>query len=292
MQKFKAKNFITVKKDSFDTKFLALCIELKEFYVTNIDEENLESISALRDFIDKFSPSNSLLPQLLSKKLGGDFVISKISLLGYHFLIILEKSEESSLSDENLVRSEFFQTKFRRAVYWENIDTKSKILLECLAKKDIYTAGHTKRVGILCKELSHRMGLNDYQSKVCYYSGLLHDVGKIAINDAILKKNGSLTEGEFNIMKEHPVFSYEILKNHLDNRDIIDGVKFHHEKYDGSGYPNQLSGNQIPLASRMVAVADTFDALISHRPYRKGIPPQKAVEKLREIRAFYGFTRI
>ena len=113
------------------------------------------------------------------------------------------------------------------------------------------------------------MKLTEYQVNVCYYSGLLHDIGKIAIEDSILKKTSALTDDEFIVMKKHPVHSFEILKDCFANSDIVDGVKYHHEKYDGSGYPSKLKEDEIPLASRIVAVADTFDALISHRPYRK-----------------------
>ena len=89
------------------------------------------------------------------------------------------------------------------------------MLLQCLAKKDSYTAGHTKRVGILCKEVALRMKLTEYQVNVCYYSGLLHDIGKIAIEDSILKKTSALTDDEFIVMKKHPVHSFEILKDHF-----------------------------------------------------------------------------
>ena len=183
----------------------------------------------------------------------------------------------------SLIFGESFQDQLRQSLYWKRIDEKACALLQCLAKRDSYTAGHTRRVGILCREIAKKMELPEYQINVCYYSGLLHDVGKIAVEDSILKKSSALTDNEFSVMKRHPIHSFEILKDHLNNNDIVNGVKFHHEKYDGSGYPDSLSGDEIPLSSRIVAVADTFDALISHRPYRKGILPLEAILKLRQI---------
>lgn len=279
----KIKQFIVAKQDSYDSKYLIICKELNNFVESNIDAQSLQNIYPLNELFNKMSSSSGLFSQFLDKKLKGDFLITTRNLLGFHFLIISEKSDNIYFSCDSLMLTESFQNRFKRALYWKDIEIKSKILLDCLAKKDLYTAGHTKRVGLLCKELAERMNLSEYQSLVCYYSGLLHDIGKIAVDDAILKKQSSLSDDEFKVMRKHPTHSYEIVKDQINNQDIVDGIRFHHEKYDGSGYPQKLKGDQIPLASRIVAVADTFDALISHRPYRKGVPPVEAIDKLRKI---------
>jgi HD-GYP domain-containing protein (c-di-GMP phosphodiesterase class II) len=125
--------------------------------------------------------------------------------------------------------------------------------------------------------MAKELNLDPYQQKVCFYSGLLHDIGKIGIHDSILKKDSSLDEKEYEEMKSHPVISESMLQGIVANKDIILGVKHHHEKYDGSGYPSELSAGEIPLSARLIAVADTFDALISHRPYRKGVSPDTAL---------------
>ena len=118
-----------------------------------------------------------------------------------------------------------------------------------------------------------------------YISSLLHDIGKIAIPEAILFKRERLTPEEFAVMKTHPTRGAEILANIRDFDGCIDGVKYHHEHYDGSGYPEGLKGEEVPIIAAIIAVADAFDAMTSDRPYRKGIDKEIAI---REIASFSG----
>ena len=112
---------------------------------------------------------------------------------------------------------------------------------------------------------------------------LLHDVGKIGIPETVLKKEGPLSDDEWKIMKQHPVIGVDkVLQPNVSLRDLIPIVKYHHERIDGTGYPENLSGKDIPLAAKIVAIADTYHALISDRPYRKGMNIEKAIAILEE----------
>jgi HD-GYP domain-containing protein (c-di-GMP phosphodiesterase class II) len=280
---FKKKNFILAKEDYTNVRHIVLCREYPDFISTNLSESyNNELINLFRK-VTILENSAVFIKQYINKKLHGSFEINVKTILNKHFYVIFENIEPGLNLSDNLLFSSAVQDKLRSFMYWRDIDDKAKLLMQCLVKKDTYTAGHTKRVGLLCKELAQVYNLSDYEIKVCYYSGLLHDIGKIGVDDSILKKKSSLTDTEFSIMKDHPTHSYDILKTHILNKDIIDGVRFHHEKVDGSGYPLGLKRDEIPLAARVVAVADTFDALISHRPYRKGVAPLEAINKIRKI---------
>ena len=165
----------------------------------------------------------------------------------------------------------------------KSFEEKVELMLRCLLKKDKYTAGHTKRVSQFSVLIAKELGLSSEDLYVTKYAGLLHDIGKIGIHDNILKKESPLDPSEFDIMKEHPVISSEILKGIVSSQPIIEGVKHHHEKFNGTGYPDGLKGDKIPLVARIISVADTFDALISHRPYRKATSPAKALEIISEL---------
>lgn len=148
-------------------------------------------------------------------------------------------------------------------------------LISTLDAKDAYTAGHSERVGRIGRRLGQELGLSDEDLDDIYQAGLLHDIGKIGINDSILQKNGDLTEDEFTEVKRHPLIGYRILKGLANTQKLLPGIRNHHENYAGNGYPDQLSGEEIPLLARILAVADAYDAMRSDRPYRKGMAPEK-----------------
>ena len=145
-------------------------------------------------------------------------------------------------------------------------------LSEAVDAKDRYTSGHSKRVAEYARMLSKRMGMSEEEQDEIYRAGLLHDIGKIRIPVEIINKAGKLTDEEYNIIKIHPVTSYNILRGIAGSNLIAIAAKYHHERYDGRGYPNGLSGDTIPLAARILAVADTYDAMTSNRSYRKALP--------------------
>ena len=148
--------------------------------------------------------------------------------------------------------------------------------------KDTYTKGHSTSVSRYAEALARTLNLPEDEVERIKLGALLHDVGKIGIPENILGRTTKLEDDEWEIMKQHPVIGAEKVLAPVDAlRDLIPMVKHHHEHWDGSGYPYGLKGEEIPLAARIVAVADTFHALISDRPYRKGLPIEKAIEILR-----------
>ncbi len=145
-------------------------------------------------------------------------------------------------------------------------------LSEAVDAKDRYTSGHSKRVAEYASMLAKRMGMSEDEQEEIYRAGLLHDIGKIRIPVEIINKAGKLTDEEYNIIKIHPVTGYNILRGIAGNNLIAISAKYHHERYDGKGYPNGLAGDKIPLVARILAVADTYDAMTSNRSYRKALP--------------------
>ncbi|MFQ5806300.1 MAG: HD-GYP domain-containing protein [Phycisphaerae bacterium] len=158
----------------------------------------------------------------------------------------------------------------------------TRALVAAIDKKDHYTSGHSERVGFLTRLTGRRLGVPADKLQILEMSGLLHDVGKIGVPEEILCKSGRLTDEEFNIIKKHPVMGYEILKPIASLGAVLDGVLYHHENADGSGYPKGLAGDQIPLFARIIHVADVFDALTSDRSYRAAFSFEQACEIVRE----------
>jgi hypothetical protein len=151
-----------------------------------------------------------------------------------------------------------------------------RAIINAIDAKDQYTCGHSDRVAAYAKSIAERLGEDPEECERIYMAGLLHDVGKIGVPDSILGKPGKLTDEEYAIVKKHPEIGYSILK-HLKQLDyVLPGVLHHHEAIDGSGYPAGLIGDSIPFAGRLLAVADAYDAMTSDRPYRRGMPTERA----------------
>lgn len=149
--------------------------------------------------------------------------------------------------------------------------------------KDPYTKGHSTSVSKYSEALARAINLPEKEVERITLGALLHDVGKIGIPESILKKEGPLSDDEWDIMKQHPVIGTEkVLQPNPSLRDLIPIVKYHHERVDGKGYPEGLSNDQIPLAAKIVAIADTYHALTSDRPYRKGMDIEKAISILED----------
>ena len=148
--------------------------------------------------------------------------------------------------------------------------------------RDRETEGHTLRVTEMTIQLAQAMGLSHDQILHMRRGALLHDIGKMGVPDQILLKPGKLTEEEWGIMSKHPVYAYDMLRRIPYLHRALEIPYSHHEKWDGTGYPRGLSGNQIPLVARIFSVIDVWDALISDRPYRPGWSREKAIEYIRE----------
>ena len=155
-------------------------------------------------------------------------------------------------------------------------------LSRALELRDIETEGHTRRVSVLMMRFGEHMQIPSAQWDAIKQGALLHDIGKLGIPDAILLKPGSLTQREREVMQQHAMYGYRILAPIINLRQTLDIALYHHERWDGSGYPYGLKGEQIPLVARLFAVADVFDALTSDRPYRSAWSHSQAVEYLRE----------
>lgn len=153
-------------------------------------------------------------------------------------------------------------------------------LAEAIEKKDSYTGGHTKRVVYYAMCIAKYMSLTSEQLERVRLAAILHDVGKIGIEDNILKKQSQLDPAEWKVMQTHPELGYDIMCRVEGLRDIVGGMRYHHERWDGKGYPLGLKGEEIPLVARIISVADTYDAMISTRPYRKGLDPKIAYDEI------------
>ena len=161
-------------------------------------------------------------------------------------------------------------------------DATLKGWVRALDLRDNETADHSRRVTLLTVELARLMGMSDSELIHVQRGALLHDIGKIAVSDQILQKPGPLSENEWVIMRKHPQHAHDMLAPIEYLRPALDIPFCHHERWDGTGYPRQLKGEHIPLAARIFAVIDVFDALSSDRPYRKAWPNEKIIEHIRE----------
>ncbi|MEW9082371.1 HD-GYP domain-containing protein [Caldanaerobacter subterraneus] len=156
--------------------------------------------------------------------------------------------------------------------YYDTIN----VLMKALDAKDKYTAGHSQSVERIAALLSRELGLSESHIERIRIAALLHDIGKIGVKEEVLNKPGKLTDEEMNLIREHPVKGYEILSEVPSLKDVALWVRYHHEWYNGSGYPDGLKGEEIPLEAQILSLADVFDALVSDRPYRDAFSQEEA----------------
>ena len=157
-------------------------------------------------------------------------------------------------------------------------------LIAALDAKDSYTSGHSSRVSDIAAMIAEKVGYDEAGLKRIRMAGILHDIGKIGVNDEVLGKSGQLTDLEFEEIKKHPVLGYNILKEIKLFEDILPAVRHHHESWDGSGYPDGLTADGIPRDAQILAAADAFDAMTSDRPYRSRMPLEQVIENLKSGR--------
>jgi HD-GYP domain-containing protein (c-di-GMP phosphodiesterase class II) len=163
---------------------------------------------------------------------------------------------------------------------YEQFNDMVKIVMKALNEKDPYTQGHSIRVTEYSLKIGEALGLDKDRMKELELASVLHDIGKLGIPDKILKKPGRLTKEEFEIMRQHSEKGEHMLAGIADLERYKKYVRSHHERYDGFGYPDGLKGEEIPLVSRIIFVADTFDAMTSDRPYRKGLSLEVTIDEL------------
>lgn len=231
----------------------------------------------------KFDPS---IVELVKNSAWLFPIVNKGETIGV--LMIADSLRENGFSHDDFEVMELITGQL--AVALENYDLVEKLrnqfqqtvlaMTDAIGKKDTYTGGHTKRVAHFAEMIGRELELAYQDMEDLRLAAVLHDVGKIGIEDAILKKKSPLTDEEFVIMRNHPAIGYEILGHITSFGQVIDGMRFHHERPDGKGYPYGLKGDEIPLIASIISVADTFDAMISTRPYRKGLPPMVAWQEI------------
>ena len=159
-----------------------------------------------------------------------------------------------------------------------------RVMVNALDAKSPWTKGHSERVSIIAEQIAHEMAADEDEIKDIKLAGLLHDIGKIGTYDYLLDKPGRLTKEEFEVVKKHPVQGATILQDIKQLRDIIPFIRYHHEKLDGKGYPDNLHGDQIPLGARILHVADSFDSMTSDRPYRPAPGVKYALSEMEKFK--------
>ncbi len=247
-------------------------------YSATLAFDNLQNDLRLKkspNYLQELHPSSLLYVPLLSKgELLGvieaiDSNSGKFDEEDIHFAQAI--ANQMTMSLENYSLFERLQAQFIQVV---------EALADTIGKKDAYTGGHTKRVRHFAEMIGAQLDLPFEDMNNIKLAAVLHDIGKIGIEDSILKKRSPLTADEFEIMKKHPMLGFEILGHIESLSEVVDGMRYHHERPDGKGYPFGLKGDEIPLIAMIISVADTFDAMISTRPYRKGLPPMLAWQEI------------
>lgn len=227
--------------------------EIPVIFITAAEESKTETRGlqlGARDFIKK--PFN---PEVLVLRVRNTIELVRLQ------RNLLQEVERKTLENESLYK--------RLSLHI--VET----MAEAVDAKDTYTHGHSRRVAEYSKEIARRYGYTEKRCNDIYMMALLHDVGKIGVPDAVINKPGRLTEDEFALIKEHPAKGARILKNIKEMPELVIGVRWHHERYDGNGYPDGLSGKDIPEEARIIAVADAYDAMSSYRSYRNVLPQEK-----------------
>ncbi len=167
------------------------------------------------------------------------------------------------------------------------MESTIRTIAKTVEVRDPYTAGHHRRVSELSVRIAQELGLEDETVKAIELAAVIHDLGKIQVPAEILSKPGKLTEIEFGLVKTHPTVGYQLLKDIEFPWPLAEIIYMHHERMDGSGYPRGLSGNDIPIESRIISVADTVEAMSSHRPYRASLGIERALEQIKADSGMY-----
>lgn len=221
-------------------------------------------------YLDKLNQQND--------HIADDSMIRELTTISWGYA--LQKEREDTLDSlEKEAEAFMYNRKFysHRSLKSKTVDT----IMQTLFTKSEREKNHSDRVGLLSEAIAKQMNLSNEEVNRIRVAGFLHDIGKIGIDEAILNKTGKLDASEWEIMKLHPVKSAGILDKTQEYRDISDIVLSHHERYDGKGYPGQFRGEAIPLEARIIAVADTYDAITNDRPYRKPLDRIEAIEEMK-----------
>ncbi|MFH0918140.1 MAG: HD-GYP domain-containing protein [Candidatus Omnitrophota bacterium] len=216
-----------------------------------------------------------------NKKSGKKFIDEELD-----FFVALNSNVAMAIRNAQLFKELEYELDRKQQLFMRT----TVALAAAIEAKDHYTHGHTSRVTNLSMEIARRMGIKakkNFSGKFLedlHISSLLHDIGKIGVPEHILNKRNSLTVGERNRIKEHPMIGVNILKSIKELEGAVVGVRFHHERFDGQGYPEGLKGDQIPLIAAIITVADSFDAMSTDRPYRAALKKADAINEIRHLK--------
>lgn len=222
------------------------------------------------------SHANMLL-QVIALTISGGLLVLFLLLIG----ILLRTSKTMLKQNDDLI-----EQKREIEISYKKLDDSYKCTVLALSNavdaRDPYTAGHSMRVSKISLLISGELKMTDEDSRILKYAALFHDIGKIGIPDGILNKKGKLTDHEYKLIKKHPDIGVNILGGIAFLLNALPLIKHHHERFNGKGYPSGIKGVEIPLCARIIAIADTNDAMTSDRPYRRGFSHNAAVQEIYE----------
>jgi len=187
------------------------------------------------------------------------------------------KLQNNEIQKEIILKSEQIK-EYENKIIKEIIYSINKLL----EIHDPYTKGHSQHVADIARKISIKMNLSEKEIKIAYWSGLLHDIGKLLIPLEILNKKSSLSNKEYELVKKHPYNGYQVLNGSKSLTEIAKNVLYHHERWDGKGYPEGIKGENIPLISQIITVADAWDAMRSSRAYRAPLSKRKAIKEIKK----------
>lgn len=265
-----------IKKNPVD--LLLLDIRMPEM-------DGFETLKALRD-VEKETGLETTPCIFLTANDDGESETTGLSLGARDFIRKPFSAEVLKLRIDNLLELIRLQKDLHHEVEIKTAELESlsvhvvQTLAETIDAKDSYTNGHSTRVAMYSKEIAKRYGYSHERQEEIYMLGLLHDVGKIGIPDSIINKPGRLSDEEYALIKEHPAKGAKILSNVTEMPKLVTGARWHHERYDGKGYPDGLKGDDIPEEARIIAVADAYDAMTSNRSYREIIPRERVISEI------------
>lgn len=271
--------------NSKDKPFLS-SPETKRYKAIRHEKSKMHKIDIIEELILK----NDFLSSILIPLRHNDCIIGLINIFSdqedsfseHEKNILLKVASNLSTDTQGLkleIQLEDTMKQLQRALY-ETIDAIT-LMSEI---KDPYTSGHQKKVALIASAVATELGLSKDEIDGIYVAGLLHDVGKISVPNDILSKPGKLNEGEFIIIKNHPVISYNILEHIEFPWPVADIVNQHHERIDGSGYPDGIRGEEMSVGARILSVADVVEAMTAHRPYRPALGLKKALSEIKRNR--------
>lgn len=231
---------------------------------------------AILQYPDSIISSHALeLVRVISLTLSGGLLLLFLLLTS----IMLETSK-TIVKQNNILIRQNAELEISNKLLDDSYKSTVIAMSNAVDARDPYTAGHSSRVSKISIMIAREMNLDNSFIETLEYGTLFHDIGKIGIPDNILNKPGKLTYEEFEQIKKHPEVGYKILSNVAFLNESLPLITHHHERYDGNGYPNQLIGKDIPLGSRIIAIADTFDAMTSDRPYRQALSTEIAITEI------------